>query len=391
MGDIPFWDADGNMFLCAPPPLFCDEWRRGDEIPVDQRDIHARVEDLLQCPISSIKILAVSVNTTMEIVLQDGRKFILRHLPFITDDYGSNSWRKRKLETERDIMLFLNRAIPQLPVPELHRVEVQADYGEIWMEELPGLPVINCYTLFNVAQKEACVLSYADFALKLFRLQVPDQIGSASLRAATTEDDSLTVVPRISHPERACCPTVLASLEEHVAVSIQKCLSFRSANEDVDTIIQIRETLTKLEVLLSPLMEQLGDKHLRRCVLVHEDLRSTNILADTTSGRITGVLDWEYHAFLPAVLAASYPEWLLYTGPCDCRFRDPDPTVPGCVWFDSPENAKHYMDLFDQERDPEYFDCLKRGEHLRDALQWLPHRRFDRGCKGLRAWMECTF
>ncbi|KAG2014993.1 hypothetical protein CC2G_008308 [Coprinopsis cinerea AmutBmut pab1-1] len=39
-----------------------------------------------------------------------------------------------------------------------------------------------------------------------------------------------------------------------------------------------------------------------------------DVYLDPSSGSVTGIPDWEQHSLQPGVLAADYPEWLLFEG-----------------------------------------------------------------------------
>ena len=65
-----------------------------------------------------------------------------------------------------------------------------------------------------------------------------------------------------------------------------------------------------------------------------------NILVDK-NGSITGVVDWEYQALHPAVLAASYPPWLSYDGCNGPRLANKQ-----TFWLENPKESKRLRDLY---------------------------------------------
>jgi hypothetical protein len=65
----------------------------------------------------------------------------------------------------------------------------------------------------------------------------------------------------------------------------------------------------RLDILISREITGLPAATLR-IVPAHQDFSSQNVVIDNTTGQITGVFDWEYHALLPAALAADYPSWI---------------------------------------------------------------------------------
>ena len=48
--------------------------------------------------------------------------------------------------------------------------------------------------------------------------------------------------------------------------------------------------------------------------IYHPDLSSTNIMLDTDTGALNGIIDWEDITTAPAELVAAYPEWIRYDG-----------------------------------------------------------------------------
>jgi hypothetical protein len=48
--------------------------------------------------------------------------------------------------------------------------------------------------------------------------------------------------------------------------------------------------------------------------IYHPDLSSTNIMFDTDTGALTGIIDWENITTAPAEIIAAYPEWIRYDG-----------------------------------------------------------------------------
>ena len=46
----------------------------------------------------------------------------------------------------------------------------------------------------------------------------------------------------------------------------------------------------------------------------HPDLSSTNIMLDSNTGALTGIIDWEGITTAPAEIMAAYPEWIRYDG-----------------------------------------------------------------------------
>ncbi|KAG6812199.1 hypothetical protein H0H92_003935 [Tricholoma furcatifolium] len=86
-------------------------------------------------------------------------------------------------------------------------------------------------------------------------------------------------------------------------------------------------------------------RSLLRGVFSHDDLNDQNILVDEY-GRVSGIVDWEYHSITPAFLAASYPPWLSYDGRLDPRFAEPNWTV----WLDRKEQINSLREYYSEVR-----------------------------------------
>ena len=169
----------------------------------------------------------------------------------------------------------------------------------------------------------------------MFRLDVPQgRIGTLC-----PAGDTLYVIPRIAVRERYCADRVYATLEEFVGAL---------AEQKRQTVFLSPTTHTVIDRLVATLPEvcaRLADNASRRLVLVHDDLNETNILVDA-HGEVTGIIDWEFHSLLPAVLAAQYPRWIRYDS-----IYDPRTTSDGKMekyLLASPEDAARLRGAFAQ-------------------------------------------
>jgi len=106
----------------------------------------------------------------------------------------------------------------------------------------------------------------------------------------------------------------------------------------------------------------------RRCILTHMDLREPNVLVSENG--LEGIIDWEYNASRPAVLALEYPVWLRATGAVDPLHANPDWEL----WTDSPGASAHlrrYFDHYMRECDVEAWYIFDGGRKLRNAVRWM--------------------
>jgi hypothetical protein len=179
------------------------------------------------------------------------------------------------------------------------------------------------------------VQSFAYIALALFRLEVPQRIGTFIPGISSQGHD---VIPRIAI-QTFQATRVFEDIKKYLdfLFEMKKNSPFIGANDGG----HLDELKLYVDELLAELLSTTATSALLRCVLVHDDLNDTNILVDK-GGHITGVVDWEYQTLQPAILAADYPPWLSYDGCCDPRFVDPKRTL----WLDSPEESKCLRDLY---------------------------------------------
>ena len=183
--------------------------------------------------------------------------------------------------------------------------------------------------------QEHLIESYADITLELFRLGVPQKIGTLVPRVSS---ESLDVIPRIGL-QKFRATRVFEDIRQYLDFLFEmKKNSPVISGDDGGHVNELRRYVDKI---LTELLSEAATSTLLRCVLVHEDLNDMNILVDK-SGRITGIIDWEFQTLQPAVLAAHYPPWLSYEGCSDPRFANPKETF----WLDSVKESKRLCDLY---------------------------------------------
>ena len=174
-----------------------------------------------------------------------------------------------------------------------------------------------------------------DIALNLFRLNVPQRIGTF---VPAISSESFDVIPRIG-VQRFCASRVFDNIQQYLAFLFE--MKKNSPVIGGDDGSHIDELKGHVDGILAEILSKMPTSRLFRCVLVHDDLHEMNILVDK-GGRITGVIDWEYQTLQPAILAADYPQWLSYDACCDPRFADPKQTF----WLESPKESKRLRDVY---------------------------------------------
>lgn len=174
--------------------------------------------------------------------------------------------------------------------------------------------------------QERTIHTLAEFSIKLFRLEVPQHIGT--LRCL--DDGTQEVIPMRSASQ------VYDTLEDFVDSLFQRKLQSDSIGTDEELRHRSEQVLARLASEVALILKRLAGPAHRRCVLTHDDLHPTNILVGD-DGALTGVIDWECQSVLPAVLAVTYPPFLQY------ELDDDDTTTS---WSVSPEDAAELRKLF---------------------------------------------
>lgn len=188
--------------------------------------------------------------------------------------------------------------------------------------------------------------AYVDIVVEIFRLPVPQDIGSASFDTSSV----MTVGPLIAANPPQSSSKVFNDIFEyfHFLVTLKKRVICLMKVEDQP---RAEEILSFVNAKALDLLQGITDPSFLRCVLTHADLHNHNILV-TNDGRITAVLDWELNRIQPAILGVDYPLWLSDQGPDDPRFASDN-----TWWEDSPADRKRIRAQFEKvscEESPRY-------------------------------------
>ncbi|OBZ79158.1 hypothetical protein A0H81_01178 [Grifola frondosa] len=378
---LPFWNGEGECFeLEGFPDSFHDWTLTSGETPDDlRRSLLDAVETVMQASVVSTRCRAIDLNLTLEAVLESGATVIVRQ-NYPVEDPVQQAWKACKFDSEVAVLSFVARNTV-VPVPQLLAVVRGTDLNFVVMNKMPGVTLMNSFSLLSTVLKEQIILSYAEVALELFRLAVPQKIGTIT---ASGPDQSLELIPSVpDHADR-----VFDTLAEYIDHLFARKRQFRIANDGTSRS-RAMETLDKLEAHTRVIVEHLTTPSFLRCALVHDDFHAGNILIDDSRGCITAVVDWEFHMTQPAILAVAYPSWLLYTGPEDPRFA-----TPTFWWNESPKESTRLCQLYEEimkSKDREYYAALVSGQNLRCIVRWLRAEMPDVGCDRLHRWMDSTF
>jgi len=151
----------------------------------------------------------------------------------------------------------------------------------------------------------------------MFRVTTPNQIGSVlGHKLKDTSHNLRSLAPSVGpwlDPTGFYVPDgpFLGISEYFRWLFTRKSLIF-TKNQDPADLDEAQAALQVLQEYVLIICQKFDSEHLRP-VPVHEDLTAHNILCNK-SGEITGVIDWEFHAVKPAVLAVSYPPWTSHFG-----------------------------------------------------------------------------
>lgn len=241
--------------------------------------------------------------------------------------------------------LIARQVRTSLPVPRvyLYCSTRQNPVGAEWiiMEYLQGIPFANCFESLTVEQKKKTALDVIEIMNTLYNITSThagsllrdhslrqDQCathygdephiqpfsesctssGQFSVGPANIFEimDSLEIIPP---SECGPCDTERAFLELVAYAGIPSTPpllnTFRRA--PFDALFKIYDVVRPLYSSL--FRRALGVEESNLFRFVHGDLSVANILLDPTTGKVTGVIDWEVSGFVPAWLAASAGGW----------------------------------------------------------------------------------
>ncbi|TBU49293.1 hypothetical protein BD309DRAFT_882618 [Dichomitus squalens] len=370
-----YWVRDGNEVRLETYPSSFLHWIPGETLNEPYRAALERVEAALSINARQMDVrgLDTSRSLVLDIEFADGARRIVRVLSDHPAPRDMKRARKR-FECEVGVMRWL-REHSSVPVPKIY------NFGATFvaMERMPGerARALSRFisapsTHLAAATQERAVLSYAEHALALFRLDVPQgRIGTLC-----PAGDALDVTPRAVIRESYCADKVYATLEDFAHALVEQRRRAAPLSPGASAAID------RVAALLPGACSRVAESPFRRSILVHEDLNETNVLVGA-QGEVAGIVDWEFHSVLPAVLAAQYPRWIRYDGALDPRSGAGGTMAK--YWLASPGDAARLRDAFAQyvkDRDAEYWRALVEGERLRQIVDWLSDPE-------LEEWADC--
>ncbi|EIW65161.1 uncharacterized protein TRAVEDRAFT_42540 [Trametes versicolor FP-101664 SS1] len=339
------------------------------------------VETNLSRKIVLMERLHLGSNPVIRIQYEDGeenvaRNFVRNHLNREEDIQTIF----RRFRREIHLMEWLKANDSAIPGPTIiypRNISPEIGVTFVILDKLPGELVVNVFGRLPYLAKARLVLEHADKMLALFRLSVPQRIGSPICGSGGTVMD---VGPWCPADHKYAPTKVFNTLEEWISDMIQTKARILEHAEDTTPSDRSDNdrVLARLTTALSALCTRFSLPSYRRCVLNHDELYPTKILV-SAHGALTGIVDWEYTSIRPALLAAQYPSYLRYD-----HARE---------WYVvNPQDAQSLRDLYRaavELKDPEYWEALVDGENLRYAVELLTHDTF--GYHDLETWMDATF
>ncbi|KAI0330051.1 hypothetical protein GY45DRAFT_1303754 [Cubamyces sp. BRFM 1775] len=381
-----FWDSRGNATELPPFPDSFQKSAPGDEAFEQYRAILQAVEAALSLTIVGLDVCSQNDNLVLEVEYEDGRRDIVRTPnPAIPDDERDNEG-IAAMTRQAELLKWLN-ANTSLSVPAIRCVVDGCSkhaYPIVVMEKLPGKMVLNCIGRASRSAKaskcERLLHAFAEFQIQLFRLSVPQRIGTACV-----SEGNLDVVPMLDAPV-----TGYSSLEDYVLSALQARERRLSECQDADTRARGAQILSRIRKELCAILALLQESFYRRCVLKHDDLAPVNMLMNDV-GDLTGIIDWDYQSVLPAVLAVEYPSFIRYDGVLDPAYVLDAGEGMEIWWFVSPDDARSLKALYTEiarAKDAEYHAALDNGELLRHIVDWLGS---SHELAVIARWMDTVF
>ncbi|KAF8198297.1 hypothetical protein K438DRAFT_1759675 [Mycena galopus ATCC 62051] len=356
----PLYKPDDSRIETDLPPLAYGRWSsaRGPAPDADGAQwlsILGRVGELL------------NERPGLDIQFEGGKSAFVRVLVWRRADDAEAElasvkfWNRSKLYAERDILRWLEANASSLPVP---RILAFDDVNCLLVTTvLPGMDAFHSYPRLSTAAKEHSVISWAHAAVSMFRISTPQRFG--------TIENSLYLSLSPQHTF-ATDDTASLLLFFQRAISARRTRSLMMNNADAHALLCRR--LDRLLQGVTPLVAHAQrTPALSRFALTHRNPDPLNILLDETSGAVTGIVDWEYTACMPACMSADYPSWIRVDTMESPRYQDP--TSKFLHFFHEPRAERDRLcEVYEKtvkKLDEEYFECLLYGTRLRDALEWI--------------------
>ncbi|KAJ3759017.1 hypothetical protein EV360DRAFT_82528 [Lentinula raphanica] len=394
------------------------------EISIRQDVLSTEIARIRGKPVVQIERVDNLRPTVLNVELEGGEHFIVRcenRLVFDPEEPIEVTVRRSH---EHATILNTLRAIYHAPVPIVYHVEPDPNkIGAPWMllERIPGNKLHFVASRWNKAgvrenNMRIVIEQYASIYTSIFTTPIPE-----SLYPVLSEDNQ-----HYHHDAMPAAFDVKLHYDDppHYSVS-SDILRARAYRQETATFLAHRfwsymfdkhfcaETvelnglcpellplLHKLRALIPVLLPSVEEylkldssgkeSLLGSRKLYHYDPSVSNIMVDSETAKITGIVDWELTMAVPALLAAVYPEWIRYDGQI----------TPTSYWSSnllqlSPDHFEYgkWRKMYEESvgrSSPDYLAALRSGKELRELLDWarfgLAGRPLDQRISVIEGW-----
>ncbi|KZV70354.1 hypothetical protein PENSPDRAFT_752672 [Peniophora sp. CONT] len=392
---VPLYQGD-QLVHTDLPPLYFEEWSAADETSPMNPEWATLVARSCALAGSNARPTTIKMrkpfdpkSLVMEMHLADGHSVFVRVMAPTVNGPRPLPWIVGRFAAEAAVLRWFEHVAPAIPVPRVLATVVED--GIAITTFMPGIDMFHVYPLLSTDARERSLVSWARLSVHMFRLQAPQRFGSPS----SFDASGLQLGMHVGIPSDSCIAvddtTDLLTFFTHLVDARRSRLPIPN---DPEMHAALSRRLDRLLEAIRPVIEELTrEPWMRRFVLTHCDLRPDNVLLAPTSGELVGIVDWEFCACLPAVLAAKYPEWIyppILVAPEYSNPRD----IFVAYEFDSRDEQKRLCGLYEsvvKGLDEEYWKCLVQGVRLREAYMWLETTRRDLDGVGMERWVEDHF
>ncbi|KAG0695358.1 hypothetical protein DFH29DRAFT_955790 [Suillus ampliporus] len=310
--------------------------------------------------IKSLQRRRLGAHPVFDMSLASGQTVLVWLRPTSSD----SDWSQRLFESETGLLRWLS-VHSAVPAPHLLHVlpsSAENPRNAFVTQGMTGEPIKDIYPTLSSRAKEELVRSYADFALKLFDLDVPQNIGSISVRCSP---DELVVIPRIGDADHTRASAVFPTLQKYLEYRsmLKKRRAFTSDTED-ENRFRAQASISQLIAHVGRHLPQLDERCVRRLVLAHDGLGDMNLMVDST-GNIADMME----SMIP-------------------RFA-----APRKLWLETPEESARLRRIYQEavKDNGLYYTALMQGAQLRAAVGWVFDIEDDPCCARMKQWTLSAF
>ena len=215
-----------------------------------------------------------------------------------------------RMNSEIATMKFLQKYLEVIKVPRLHGYSLDGNnpcgYPYILMDKVPGITLCQALIRDNFPTDQ-CVHEVLDALVsmrKVLRKEPFKEIGSLFL-------DDEEIGPEVG---RLTSPWITESDFQSNIYYEADWYYFEqhrlSHSHGVDWVAQTNADRWLLHTYIAAILPFYANSETSHFYLTHTDLSLSNIMVDPETGRLTGIIDWEFAATLPLQAAEHFPKFL---------------------------------------------------------------------------------